>query len=68
MVNRLERALVLCEFVHHASKGGSCRVVGQRSRMQVLQSAEKNRYRLPNRIVKNQNSAGALRLYATSFR
>ena len=67
MLNRLERALVLCEFVHHGSEDGSCRVVGQRSRMQVLQSSENNRYRLPNRIVKNQNSAGALRLYATSL-
>jgi hypothetical protein len=67
MLNRLERALVLCEFVHHGSHDGSCRVVGQRSRMQVLQSSENNRYRLPNRIVKNQNSAGALRLYATSL-
>ena len=67
MLNRLERALVLCEFVHHGSEDGGCRVVGQRSRMQVLQGSENNRYRLPNRIVKNQNSAGALRLYATSL-
>jgi hypothetical protein len=67
MLNRLERALVLCEFVHHGPKDDSCRVVGQRSRTQVLQSAENNRYPLPSRIVKNQNSAGALRLYATSL-
>lgn len=67
MLNRLERALVLCEFVHHGSDDVNCRVVGQRSRMQVLQSSEKNRYRLPARILKNQNTAGALRLYATSL-
>ena len=67
MLNRLERALVLCEFVYHGASDDNCRLVGQRSRTQVLQSAEGERYRLPSRILKNQNTAGALRLYATSL-
>lgn len=67
MLNRLERALVLCEFVHHGTEDDSCRVVGQRSRTQVLTSGEGGRFSLPNRILKNQNTSGALRLYATSL-
>jgi hypothetical protein len=67
MLNRLERALVLCEFVYHGSEDLACRVVGQRSRTQVLQNSENNRYQLPRRILKNQNVAGALRLYSTSL-
>ncbi len=67
MLNRLERALVLCEFVYHGAEDDGCRLIGQRSRTQVLQSSEGDRYRLPRRILKNQNTAGALRLYSTSL-
>ena len=67
MLHQLERALVLCEFVYHGAEDDSCRIIGQRNRMQVLQSAEGGCYRVPSRILKNQNTAGALRLYATSL-
>jgi len=66
-LHRLERALVLCEFVHHGARDDSCRVLGQRSKTQVLQSAEGERFRVPERILKNQASAGAYRLYFTSL-
>lgn len=66
-LHRLERALVLCEFVHHGLGDDSCRLFGQRSKTQVLQGAEGDRYRVPKRILKNQASAGAYRLYFTSM-
>ena len=66
LFHRLERALVLCEFVNH-EKEVNCRLLGQRSKSEVLQSAENNRFRVPERILKNQESAGALRLYSTSM-
>ena len=67
LLNRLERALVLCEFVYHGSEDVNCRVVGQRRRLQILESGVNDRFRLPTRILKNQNTGGALRLYATSL-
>ena len=66
LFHRLERALALCEFVNH-DEDIDCRLLGQRSKSEVLQSAENNRFRLPKRILKNQESAGALRLYSTSM-
>jgi hypothetical protein len=66
-LHRLERALVLCEFVYHGLGDDSCRLFGQRSKTQVLQGAEGDRYRVPKRILKNQASAGAYRLYFTSL-
>jgi hypothetical protein len=66
-LQRLERALVLCEFVHHGADNNSCPLLGQRSKTQVLQSAEGDRFRVPKRILKNQASAGAYRLYFTSL-
>src|SRR5208282_3197169 len=65
--HRLERALALCEFVNHGKEDDDCRLLGQRSKSEVLQSAENNRFRVPQRILKNQESAGALRLYSTSI-
>jgi hypothetical protein len=65
--HRLERALVLCEFVNHGNEDKDCRLLGQRSKSEVLQSAENNRFHVPKRILKNQESAGALRLYSTSI-
>jgi hypothetical protein len=64
---RLERALALCEFVYHGAGDDSCPLLGQRSKTQVLQSAEADRFRVPKRILKNQASAGAYRLYFTSL-
>jgi hypothetical protein len=31
-----ERALALCEFVHHGLDDDSCRLIGQRSKLRVL--------------------------------
>jgi hypothetical protein len=67
LFHRLERALALCEFVNHGKEEKDCRLLGQRSKSEVLQSAENNRFRVPKRILKNQESAGALRLYSTSI-
>jgi len=66
LFHRLERAVALCEFVNH-DEGINCRLLGQRSKSEVLQSAENNRFPVPKRILKNQESAGALRLYSTSM-
>lgn len=65
--HKLERAYVLCEFVYHGSGSNDCRLIGQRSKSEVLQSALKDRFRAPARIMKNQESAGSLRLYTTSM-
>jgi hypothetical protein len=67
LFHRLERTLVLCEFIHHGEDDKNCRLLGQRSRSEVLQSAEGNRFGVPKRILRNQESTGSLRLYATSM-
>jgi hypothetical protein len=67
-LHRLERALVLSEFVRHGADDNSCPLLGQRSKTRVLQDAEGDRFRVPKRILKNQASAGAYRLYFTSLR
>lgn len=67
-LHRLERALVLCEFVYHGAADKSCPLFGQRSKTQVLQSADDNRFQVPKRILKNQTSAGAYRLYFSSLK
>ncbi|MBR1214622.1 hypothetical protein [Bradyrhizobium sp. JYMT SZCCT0180] len=66
--HRLERAYVLCEFIHHGNTTDDCRVLGQRSKSEVLQSAMSNRFRPPAKILRNQESAGALRLYSNSMK
>lgn len=65
--HRLERALALCEFIRHGQEDRSCPLLGQRSKTQILQSAVNDRFRVPKRILKNQESAGAFRLYSTSM-
>ncbi len=65
--HRLERTLALCEFIHHGQEDRSCLILGQRSKTQILQSAVNGRFRVPERILKNQESAGAFRLYSTSL-
>ncbi len=67
VLNALERALALCEFVYHGIEDDSCRLIGQRSKLRVLSSNEGDRYRVPDSILKNQNSAGSFRLFATSL-
>ncbi|MEZ6051288.1 MAG: hypothetical protein R3C02_07880 [Planctomycetaceae bacterium] len=66
-LNILERALVLCEFVYHGKDDDSCTLIGQRSKLRVLSSHDGDRYRVPESILKNQNSAGSFRLFATSL-
>jgi len=65
--HRLERTLALCEFIWHGQEDRSCSILGQRSKTQILQSAVNDRFRVPTRILKNQESAGAFRLYSTSL-
>jgi hypothetical protein len=65
--HRLERTLALCEFIQHGQEDRSCRLLGQRSKSQILQSAVGDRFYVPKRILKNQESAGAFRLYSTSL-
>lgn len=67
LFHRLERALALCEFVHHGPENNDCRLIGQRSKSEVLQSAVEGRFGVPAKIMKNQESGGAFRLYATSL-
>lgn len=67
LVNTLERALVLSEFVCHGVEDDSCRLIGQRSKRRVLASADGDRYRVPDSILRNQNSAGSYPLFATSL-
>lgn len=68
---KIERAYVLCEFIHHGPGSDDCRVLGQRSKSEVLsgylRTPQHDRFRVPPRILKNQASAGALRLYMTSM-
>jgi hypothetical protein len=65
--HRIERTLALCEFISHGMEEKACRLLGQRSKSEVLQSSTNNRFGVPSRILKNQESTGALRLYATSM-
>ena len=67
VLNALERALALCEFVYHGLEDDSCRLIGQRSKLRCLSSNEGDRYRVPESILKNQNSAGSFRLFTTSL-
>lgn len=67
LLNALERALALCEFVHHGVEDNSCPLIGQRSKVRVLSGNEGDRYRVPESILKNQDSAGSFRLFATSL-
>ena len=37
ILDSLERALALCEFVYHGIRDETCRLIGQRSKPRVLQ-------------------------------
>jgi hypothetical protein len=67
VLNAFERALALCEFVYHGLEDDSCSLIGQRSKLRVLSGNQGDRYRVPESILKNQNSAGSFRLFATSL-
>jgi hypothetical protein len=67
-VHRLERLLVLCEALRHADDPFACSYVGRRrGRRFVAERAGAGLWELPTRILKNQASNGALRLYRTSL-
>ena len=52
LFHKVERAYVLCEFVHHGSEANDRRVIGQRSKSEVLQPAVNDCFRPPARILK----------------
>lgn len=67
-VHRLERLLVLCEAVRHADNPFACSYIGRRrGRRFVTERDGTGLWELPTRILKNQASNGALRLYRTSL-
>jgi len=66
-LHKLERAFALTEFIWHGEDDNSCPIVGQRSKRQVLSSAVGNTFGVPARILKNQGSGGAYRLYYSSL-
>lgn len=67
-VHRLERLLVLCEALWHEDAPDACSYVGRRrGRRFVTERQGGGLWELPTRILKNQASNGALRLYRTSL-
>jgi hypothetical protein len=67
-LNRLERALVMCETLYHGKEGLSqCFHQGQRVKGQLLAQANETAA-IPDRILKNQNSTGCYNLYRTALR
>jgi hypothetical protein len=70
LLNRLERALVMCETVYHGLEGFSqCFHQGQRRKGQLLAQANQTAAILiPDRILKNQNNTGGYNLYRTALR
>ena len=68
ILNRMERALVLCETLYHGTGGlVDCRHQGQRSKERLLREAGSAAF-IPERILKNQNSTGGYGLYRTPLR
>ncbi|VVB66883.1 Uncharacterised protein [uncultured archaeon] len=68
-LNRLERALVLCETVYHGKDHlKDCKHQGQRSKGHLLNQVEKKRASIPEKILKNQNNTGCYNLYRTPMR
>jgi hypothetical protein len=67
-VHRLEKMLVLGEALLHADEPRACYYVGRRrGAALVRENAASPLWDLPTRILKNQSSNGALRLYRTSL-
>lgn len=67
-VHRLERLLVLSESLAHRDQPKACSFVGRRRGTAfVRENASESLWALPTRILKNQTSNGALRLYRTSL-
>jgi len=67
-IHRLERLLVLCEALRHEDNPYACSYIGRRrGRRFVTERQGAALWELPTRILKNQASNGALRLYRTSL-
>lgn len=67
-LNRLERALVLCESIYHGKDHlKDCRHQGQRSKGHLLEQTEKMAS-VPDRILKDQYNTGCYNLYRTPMR
>lgn len=65
---RLERLLVLCEALEHQEDPNACAYVGRRrARRFIKENAAGGLWELPTRILKNQATNGAFRLYRTSL-
>ena len=68
-LNRLERALVLCETIYHGQNQlKDCKHQGQRSKGHLLSQIQSKRATIPDKILKNQNNTGCYNLYRTSMR
>lgn len=68
-LNRLERALVLCETLYHGQDHlKECKHQGQRSKGHLLSQVEAKRASIPDKILKNQNNTGCYNLYRTPMR
>lgn len=67
-VLRLERLLVLCESLRHEDDPLACAYIGRRrGRRFISERRGAGLWELPTRVLKNQVSNGALRLYRTSL-
>jgi hypothetical protein len=67
-LNRMERALVLCETLYHGKEDlKKCFHQGQRAKQRLLAEADLTAA-IPDRILKNQNSTGCYNLYRTAMR
>lgn len=68
LLNRLERALVLCETLYHGKDNfKNCFHQGHRAKSRLLAEATTTA-KIPDRILKNQNSTGCYNLYRTAMR
>jgi len=67
-LHRLERLLVLGEALQHVDDPRACSYIGgRRGRAYLRECGDVGLLALPTRILKNQTSNGALRLYRTSL-
>lgn len=65
---RLERLLVLCEALQHENEPDACSYIGRRRGQRFISERQGAKlWTLPTKILKNQHSNGALRLYRTSL-
>lgn len=65
---RLERLLVLTEALRHRESPEACSYIGRRrGKAYVREQTDGRGWLLPSKILKNQTSNGALRLYRTSL-